>query len=237
MSIGEKNMKEALKFSFPKTMPIMAGYLFLGASFGILAVSQGISPLITALMSLLIFAGSMQFAAVNILQASFNPIGALMLTLMVNARHIFYGITMLKPYSHMDWKKYYTIFGLTDETFSLNVSLEIPELINKNWVYFFITGLNQLYWVLGTIIGILLSNLISFNTEGIEFVLTALFVTIFVEQWLSTDDHTSALTGLIAAIISLMLFGPDNFLIPAMIAIIVFFLLQYMKAGNKVYDA
>src|SRR5699024_2135200 len=97
MSIGEKNMKEALKFSFPKTMPIMAGYLFLGASFGILAVSQGISPLITALMSLLIFAGSMQFAAVNILQASFNPIGALMLTLMVNARHIFYGITMLKP--------------------------------------------------------------------------------------------------------------------------------------------
>lgn len=230
-------MKEALKFSFPKTIPIMAGYLFLGASFGILAISQGISPLITALMSLLIFAGSMQFAAVNVLQASFNPIGALMLTLMVNARHIFYGITMLKPYSCMDWKKYYAIFGLTDETFSLTVSLDVPKSIDRNWVYFFVTSLNQFYWVLGTLIGILLSHLISFNTEGIEFVLTALFVTIFAEQWFSTDDHTSALTGLIAAILSLLLFGPNNFLILAMIAIIVFFLLQYMKAGNKVYDA
>src|SRR5699024_11184524 len=189
-------MKEALKYSFPKTVPIMAGYLFLGASFGVLAVSQGLSLMVTILMSLLIYAGSMQFATINVLQANFHPIGALLLTLMVNARHIFYGITLLKPYSHMDWKKYYTIFGLTDETFSLNVSLEIPELINKNWVYFFIIGLNQLYWFLVSIIGILLSNLISFNTEGIEFVLTALFVTIFVEQWLSTDDHTSALTGL-----------------------------------------
>lgn len=230
-------MKEALKFSFPKTVPIMAGYLFLGASFGVLAISQGLSPLITGLMSLLIFAGSMQFAAVNVLQASFNPISALMLTLMVNARHIFYGITLLKPYSQMDWKKYYTIFGLTDETFSLTVSLDVPESVDKNWVYFFVTILNQIYWVAGTIIGILLSHFISFNTEGIEFVLTALFVTIFVEQWLSTDDHTSALTGLIAAVISLIIFGSAHFLIPAMLAVIVFFLFQYRKVGDEVYDA
>ena len=230
-------MKEALKFAFPKTVPIMAGYLFLSASFGILAVSQGLSPLITALMSLLIFAGSMQFAAVNVLLAAFDPIGALLLTLMVNARHVFYGITMLKPYSRMDWKKYYTIFGLTDETFSLNVSLDIPKTVDKNWVYFLITGLNQFYWVGGTLIGILLSHLITFNTEGIEFVLTALFVTIFVEQWLSTDDHTSASVGLIAAILSLFVFGSDSFLIPAMIAIIIFFLTKFLKVGDKVYDA
>lgn len=230
-------MKEALKYSFPKTVPIMAGYLFLGASFGILAISQGISPLITALMSLFIFAGSMQFAAVNVLQATFNPIGALMLTLMVNARHIFYGITMLKPYSRMDWKKYYTIFGLTDETFSLTVSLDVPKSIDRNWVYFFVTGLNQLYWVAGTVMGILLSHFISFNTEGIEFVLTALFVTIFVEQWLSTKDHTSALTGLVVAILSLILFGANHFLIPAMLGIIVFFLFQYRKVGDEIYDA
>ena len=230
-------MKEAFKFSFPKTIPIMAGYLFLGASFGILAVSQGISPLVTALMSLLIFAGSMQFAAVNVLQASFNPIGALMLTLMVNARHIFYGITMLKPYSRMDWKKYYAIFGLTDETFSLAVSLEVPESMDRNWVYVFVTALNQLYWVVGTLIGILLNHFVSFNTEGIEFVLTALFVTIFIEQWLSTDDHTSALTGLVAAVISIVIFGSEHFLIPAMLAIIVFFLFQYRKVEGQAYDA
>lgn len=229
-------MKEALKFSFPKTVPIMAGYLFLGASFGILAISQGLTPLITSLMSLFIYAGSMQFAAVNVLQASFNPIGAFILTLMVNARHAFYGITMLKPYSQMDWKKIYAIFGLTDETFSLTASLEIPDSIDKNWVYFLITGLNQFYWVAGTLIGIFLSNLITFSTEGIEFVLTALFVTIFVEQWLSTDDHTSALVGLASATLSLVLFGTENFLIPAMIGIIGFFLMQYLKVGVKSYD-
>lgn len=230
-------MKEALKYSFPKTVPIMAGYLFLGASFGVLAVSQGLSLMVTILMSLLIYAGSMQFATINVLQASFHPIGALLLTLMVNARHIFYGITLLKPYSQMDWKKYYTIFGLTDETFSLVVSLDVPKSMDKNWVYFFVTGLNQLYWVAGTMLGILLSHFLSFNTEGIEFVLTALFVTIFVEQWLSTEDHTSALTGIVAAIISLVLFGSDHFLIPAMLGIIVFFLFQYRKIGDQVYDA
>lgn len=229
-------MKEALKFTFPKTVPIMAGYIFLGASFGILAMSQGVSPLITALMSIFIFAGSMQFAAVNVLQASFDPIGAFLLTIMVNARHMFYGITMLKPYSQMDWKKYYTIFGLTDETFSLAASLTIPESIDKNWVYFLMTGLNQSYWVGGTLIGIFLSHLISFNTEGIEFVLTALFVTIFVEQWLSTEDHTSALVGLSAAILALLVFGSENFLIPAMIGIIGFFLIQYQKVGAKIHD-
>src|SRR5699024_9700881 len=168
---------------------------------------------------------------------TFNPIGALMLTLMVNARHIFYGITMLKPYSRMDWKKYYVIFGLTDETFSLTVSLEVPKSIDRNWVCFFVTGLNQLYWVAGTVMGILLSHFISFNTEGIEFVLTALFVTIFVEQWLSTKDHTSALTGLVVAILSLILFGANHFLIPAMLGIIVFFLFQYRKVGDEIYDA
>ena len=230
-------MKEALKYSFPKTVPIMAGYLFLGASFGVLAVSQGLSLMVTILMSLLIYAGSMQFATINVLQANFHPIGALLLTLMVNARHIFYGITLLKPYSQMDWKKYYTIFGLTDETFSLVVSLDVPKSMDKNWVYFFVTGLNQLYWVVGTILGILLSHFLSFNTEGIEFVLTALFVTIFVEQWLSTEDHTSALTGIVAAIISLVLFGSDHFLIPEMLGIIVFFLFQYRKIGDQVYDA
>src|SRR5699024_1290476 len=138
------------------TVPIMAGYLFLGASFGVLAVSQGLSLIVTILMSLLIYAGSMQFATINVLQANFDPIGALLLTLMVNARHIFDGITLLKPYSHMDCKKYYTIFGFSDEIFSLVFSLYVPKYMDKNWFYFFVTGLNQLYCVAGTMLGILL---------------------------------------------------------------------------------
>lgn len=228
-------MKEAFKFSFPKTIPIMAGYIFLGASFGILAISQGLSVFITLLMSLLIFAGSMQFAAINVLTTAFNPVGAFLLTIMVNARHIFYGITLLRPYSQMDWKKFYTIFGLTDETFSLNVSLDVPYAVDKNWVYFIITGLNHLYWLAGTAIGILLGNLLTFNTEGIEFVLTALFVTIFAEQWLASDDHSSALTGLFAAIFCLLIFGADDFLIPSMVAIIVTFLVRYVKEGRTAH--
>lgn len=226
-------MKEAFKYSFPKTIPILTGYLFLGASFGILGRSQGIPAITLIMMSLFIYAGSMQFATINVFHASFDPIGAIFLTLMVNARHLFYGITMLPKYSPLKWEKWYAVFGLTDETFSLNVSLDIPENLDEGQVFFIITALNQSYWVGGTILGLLLSRIISFSTEGIEFVLTALFVTIFVEQWLSTEDHLSAISGLVLAIISLFIFGPAHFLIPSMILLIIFFLLQYILKGGR----
>lgn len=224
-------MKEAFKFAFPHTIPIMAGYIFLGIPFGLLAVSQGFSPLFAILMSVIIYSGAIQYAAIDVFLASFNPMNAIILTLMVGARHIFYGIAMLTKFSKLDSKKYYTIFGLTDETFSVLVSIDIPENLSRDWVYFFITLLNQMYWVSGTVIGILLGSMITINLEGIDFVLTALFITIFVDQWLNSSSKVPALVGILSGLLCLILFGANNFMIPAMVFIVGFFLYRFNKKG------
>ncbi|MBG9988331.1 AzlC family ABC transporter permease [Aerococcaceae bacterium DSM 111176] len=223
-------MKEEIKFAFPLTIPIMAGYLFLGASYGILGYTQGLPVWLVLLSSILIYAGSAQFASVPVFGALFNPISTALLTLMINARHIFYGITMLDKYQPVKQPmKSYIIFGLTDETFSLVAGIDVPKNLNQSAVYFWITLLNQSYWVLGTILGLTLGRLIPINTQGIEFVLTALFWTIFVEQWLSSNSHTPALIGLGAGFICLILFGSGSFMIPAMLLIIAIFLILYRK--------
>ena len=224
-------MKEAFKFAFPHTIPIMAGYIFLGIPFGLLAVSQGFSPLFAILMSVIIYSGAIQYAAIDVFLASFNPMNAIILTLMVGARHIFYGIAMLTKFSKLDSKKYYTIFGLTDETFSVLVSIDVPENLSRDWVYFFITLLNQIYWVSGTVIGILLGSMITINLEGIDFVLTALFITIFVDQWLNSSSKVPALVGILSGLLCLILFGANNFMIPAMVFIVGFFLYRFNKKG------
>lgn len=224
-------MKEAFKFAFPHTIPIMAGYIFLGIPFGLLAVSQGFSPLFAILMSVIIYSGAIQYAAIDVFLASFNPMNAIILTLMVGARHIFYGIAMLTKFSKLDSKKYYTIFGLTDETFSVLVSIDVPENLSRDWVYFFITLLNQMYWVSGTVIGVLLGSMITINLEGIDFVLTALFITIFVDQWLNSSSKVPALVGILSGLLCLILFGANNFMIPAMVFIVGFFLYRFNKKG------
>lgn len=214
-------LKQALKIVFPMTLPIMAGYIFLGTSFGLLATSLNLHPLIPIVMSLIIYSGATQFAALNLLIAPFDPIGSLLLSLMVSARHVFYGITMLPIYGELSgWKKQYAIFGLTDETFSLNVATEVPEGIDKNWFYFLISDLNQSYWVIGTILGVILGEMIALDTTGIEFILVSMFVAIFTEQWLSTDEHRPALIGLGSSLLALFIFGAEQFMIPAMLFII-----------------
>ena len=180
----------------------------------------------------------MQFAAVNLLLAAFNPIGAILLTLMVHARHIFYGITMLAPFNQLKngFRKVYCMFGLTDETFSLLASLEVPEEQDRNWVYFLVTFLNQCYWVIGCGLGAVIGSNLTFNTEGIEFVLTALFVTIFVEQWLNASSHRPAIIGLVGSAVCLVIFGGVNFMIPAMIIILILFSLDYYKEVKQGHE-
>lgn len=214
-------MKQTLKIVFPMTLPIMAGYIFLGTSFGLLASSLELSPAIPIVMSLIIYSGATQFAVLNLLIAPFDPLGSFLLSLMVSARHVFYGITMLPIYSQLSgWKKNYAIFGLTDETFSLNVATKVPEEADKNWFYFLTSALNQSYLVLGTILGVILGEVITLNTAGIEFILVAMFVAIFTEQWLSTDEHRPAMIGLGCSLSALVIFGADQFMIPAMLLII-----------------
>ncbi len=214
-------MRSTAKKAFLATLPVMAGYLVLGIGFGILLSSKGYGVLRSAAMSTLIYAGSMQYLAVDLIAGGAGLITAALTTLMVNARHLFYGISMIDKYKNMGWRKPYLIFALTDETYSLNCAA-LPDGVTDAPQYYFLTSLfDQLYWVTGSVLGSLLGSTLAFNTEGIDFALTALFVTVFVEQWRTTKDHVPALIGVFSSVACLLLFGAANFLIPAMLLITV----------------
>ena len=210
----------ALKAAFPYTIPIFAGFTFLGMTYGIYMNVSGFSFWYPMLMSMTIFAGSMEFVAVNLLLGAFNPVQALAMTLMLNARHLFYGIAMLDKYRGTGLKKIYLIFGMCDESFSINCTAQVPEVVDKGLFMFFVTLLNQLYWVCGATMGGIFGSLIHFNTESLDFVMTAMFVVIFLEQWLKEESHVSSLLGLGLSALCLIAFGPDQFMIPAMAAIL-----------------
>lgn len=210
----------ALKSAFPYTIPILTGFLFLGAAYGIFMNVSGFGAFYSILISLIVFAGSMQFVAVNLLIGAFDPVGALLLTLMVNARHLFYGLSMLDKYKNVKHRRFYLIFALCDETFSANCTARIPETVDKDWFYFWTSFLDQCYWVIGTAIGGLFGSFLTFNTEGLDFVMTALLVVIFLENWLKEKNHTSSILGLVLSLICLLLFGSSSFIIPSMIAIL-----------------
>ena len=209
----------AVRTAFLDTLPVMAGYVFLGFGFGILLHQSGYGLLWAVAMSLFIYAGSMQYLAVSLLTGGANLLTAALTTVVVNARHLFYGISMGDAYKGAGRKKTYRIFALTDETYSLVSQNQVPEGISRHGYCFLVSLFDHIWWVSGTVLGALAGSLIPINYEGIEFVLTALFVTIFVEQWKSNRNHLPALTGLIGSGVCLLLFGPDRFLIPSMLVI------------------
>lgn len=215
-----ERQKKAFKAAFPHTIPVMTGYLFLGIAFGILLTSKGYHFVWAVAMSIFIYAGSMQFVGAELLASALNPLNAFMITLMVNARHLFYGLSMLVKFRGTGKYKPYLIFGLTDETYSLLCSCDIPDNVDKNQFMFFIAFLNHIYWVVASAAGALLGSMFTFSTEGIDFVMTALFTVIFINQWKSRKNHVPALTGLAASVMCLLLFGPENFIIPSMVLII-----------------
>lgn len=211
---------KALKAASPSTIPIMTEFLFLGLSYGIYMNSCGFSFLYPMFMSMTIFAGSMEFVTCNMLLGAFAPFQAFVMTLMVNARHIFYGISMLDRFKGLGPKKIYLIFGMCDETFSVNYTANIPDDVDKGDFMFFVTLLNQFYWVFGATLGGLLGSLIKFNTKGIDFVMVAMFVVIFLEQWLKDKTHINSLIGLVISVVCLIIFKADNFILPSMICIL-----------------
>ncbi len=215
-----KVQRAALKAAFPHTIPVLTGYLVLGTAYGILMNSKGFSLFWILLASIFIYAGSMQFVTVSLLAAGFDLMGAFLMTLAVNARHLFYGISMLKQYRGFGKLKPYLIFSLTDETFSIVCSAKIPEQVDRKWFYFFVSLLNHSYWITGSLLGGVLGSLLDFNTKGIDFVLTALFVVILINQWQSTKNHLPAIIGIVSAIVCRFLFGASNFIIPSMIMIL-----------------
>ena len=209
------------KAALPYTLPVCMGYIFLGIAFGVLMVSGGFHPFWALLMSICIYAGSMQFVAVDLLAGPFAPLTAALMTLMVNARHIFYGLSMLERFKICGKLKPYMMFSLSDETYSLLCSVRVPEGMDKKWFMFFIALMDQLYWIAGTAIGALAGSLIPFDSTGIDFAMTALFIVIFVEQWESTRNHIPAVLGLAVTLLCLVIFGPDWFIIAAMAGIFI----------------
>ena len=226
-------MKKTIRTAFLDTLPVLTGYLVLGFGFGLVLKSAGFGIPVAFAMSLFIYAGSMQYVAVGLLTGGASIITVALTTLMVNARHIFYGISMLDKYKGQGKRTPYLIFALTDETYSLvcRDSIKVEEGQRTSY-YFLVSLLNHSYWVIGSVLGSLAGTLLTFNTAGIDFALTALFITVFVEQWLTSKKHFSALVGVFASVVCLVLFGKDSFLIPTMLIIALILSLKREDAKN-----
>ena len=213
-------MKRTLKTAFIDTLPVMTGYLVLGFGFGIIIKVNGFGILHALLMSAFVYAGSMQYVAIGLFTGGASLIAVALTTLMVNARHLFYGISMIDKYKGTGIKKPYLIFTLTDETYSLVcIDNNKIEEKNKKSYYLFLSLLDHLYWILGSVIGAIIGTVVKFNSDGIEFALTALFVTVFVDQWLNSKKHFSAIIGVVSSLLCLIILGKEHFLIPAMLII------------------
>ena len=224
--------KHLLRTALRDTAPVMAGYVFLGFGFGILMQQSGFGVLWSGAMSLFIYAGSMQYVAVSLLTSGTGLLTAAITTFVVNARHLFYGISMVDAYKGTGRKKPYLIFGLTDETYSLVSQNQIPDRKDRAAYCFWVTVFDHIYWISGTLLGALTGQILPINYDGVEFALTALFVSIFVEQWLSTKKHGPAIVGVMVTTLSLVLFGKDVFLIPSMV-IIAACLTMMRKSGKE----
>lgn len=230
------DLKSDIKIALVDTVPVMTGYLFLGFGFGLLLQSNGYGAWWALFMSLTVYAGSMQYVAVGLLAGGAGLLYTAVTTLTVNARHLFYGISLVEKYRDTGKAKPYLIFSLTDETYSLVCGEDAGSRAkNKNRYFLLVSLFDQFYWVLGSVLGALLGEVIPVDTQGIDFALTALFITIFVEQWLGAKEHRPALAGVGISVLSLLLFG-ENFLIPALGLITILLLLMRKKGKEAAHD-
>ncbi len=212
--------------AFKQSLPIMAGFLFLGTAYGVYMRALGFEPIYPILMALLIFAGSVEFIAAGMLVMAFNPLYTFLMIIMISARQIFYAISMLEKYHQSGAKKYYLISATVDESFAINYSAKIAPNVDESWHMVFVTLFLQMYWVCGAGIGAFLAEVLPFDLKGSEFAMTALFLVIFAEQWMKESSHISSLIGLGVTLGALLIFGKTHFLIPAMIGILVLLTLQ-----------
>ena len=239
MDLSQQNQQpnpitEAAKAASPYRVPMIAGFLFLGIAYGIYMKALGFGFLYPTLMALLIYAGSVEFIAAGALIAPFSPISVLLITLMISARQIFYGISMLEKYGiQIGKKRWYLITTLVDESFSLNYMAKIPPHLDKGWYMFFVSLYLHIYWVLGAAMGNLFGTVLPFNLKGVEFSMTALFLVIFAENWLKEKSHESSLLGLGIALVFLLIIGKEYFLIPTLIGIWLILTMRITKLETK----
>ena len=214
----------ALKAAAPQTVPVFAGYLVLGIGYGIYVQSLGLPVWMPMLMSTVVYGGSLEFVLASLLLGAFSPLSAFLMALMIQARHLFYGLAMLERYKGYGLRSFYMIYAMSDETFSITCSAEPPEGVDRGWFMFFITLLDQIYWVASAGLGAVVGSVLPFSTEGVDFVMTAMFVVIFLNQWEKEKQHISALIGILVPLVCLVVFGSGSFLLPAMACILVLLL-------------
>lgn len=230
-------MKQAIKAAFPVTIPVLLGYLSIGIAFGLLFENAGYNFIWALFTSLTVYAGAMQFIAVSFFHGGIGLIQIAVMTLVVNFRHVFYGLSFLDRFSGMGKKKWYMIFALTDETYSLLCGRKAPDNVDEKKFYFCVALLNQSYWILGSVIGSLAGSMITFDTTGMDFAMTALFIVIFLDQWKAYPSHIPALIGLGCTILVLLTIGPANLVIPSMLLIIAALMLARKQIGGKMTEA
>ena len=218
----DSKIKRAFVAAFPRTLPVFAGYCFLGMTYGIYLNKSGLPLWLSLIMNLTIFSGSAEIIAVGLATGIFDPVNAFTIALITGARYLFYGITMLDRFKGTGWKKFYMIYGMVDESFSINYQAALSPDIDKGWFMFWVTLLDHIYWIFGSVCGSLLGSVIKFNTEGLDFVMTAMFVVIFMNQWMSEKrgHHQSELIGVLCGIVCLIVFDSGNYVIPTMLLIL-----------------
>ena len=227
----------AFRAAAPQTLPVFAGYLVLGLGYGIYVQSLGLPVWLPPLMGTVVYGGSLEFVLASLLLGSFAPVSAFLMALMIQARHLFYGLTMLQRYRGYGLRSAYMIFAMSDETFSITCSAEPPEGVDRGWFMFFVTLLDQFYWVASAAMGAALGAVLPFSTEGVDFVMTAMFVVIFLNQWEKEKQHASAVIGLVAPLVCLRIFGAGSFLIPSMVCILAALLLLRRPIEAKESEA
>ena len=225
----QKAWKTALLAAFPHTVPIFAGFGFMGIAYGLLMNKSGFSFYWPMLMAMTIFSGSVEFVAVKLLLSPFNLVQSFVIALFICARHLFYGISMLDRFKGMGWKKFPLIYGMCDETFSVNYTARVPQGVDHGWFMLWVTVLDYTYWVTGAALGGIFGTWVSFSTKGLDFVMTAMFVVIFMEQWMKEKRHAASIMGIVISAICLVIFGSNNFVVPSM----AFMLLMFMSLRSK----
>lgn len=208
--------KRTFRRAFKDSLPIMAGYLALGIGYGVLLQSKGYSFWWAILMSVTMFAGSGQYAGVDFMASGASLLTTAFMTLIINCRHFFYGVSLLDKYRGTGIFKPYLIFGLTDETYSITATVKLDDTIDAKKYYFFLTALNHSYWITGCVLGAVLGMFLPFSSEGIDFAMTALFIVIMVEQWLDSKEHLPAILGVGTTVLCLIIFGAEYFIVPAL---------------------
>lgn len=225
--------KQAFKKAFPYTIPVLTGYLFIGIAFGVMYAEKGYNFLWALLMSVVVYAGAGQYLAVNFFVPGMSFLKIIFLTFMVNVRHIFYGLSLVERFNKIGKSRWYMVFALTDETYSLLCTTKVPEGVDEAKFLFAISVLDHSYWVLGSVIGAVAGTLLPISSEGIDFAMTALFVVIFIEQWMEKKNRIPACIGLVVALIGLLIFGADGFVLPTMIAIIALLFIGKKKIDKE----